>query len=66
MSETEINNIFKAIHVTPPGCTRARKDVAIGDLLEGSDDAVDDVIEDSLRNEIRRVLKSLSPAKQNY
>ena len=37
------------------------EDVAMGDLLEGSDDTDDDVMKDSLRNEIRRVLKSLSP-----
>lgn len=30
------------------------EDVAMGDLLEGSDDTDDDVMKDSLRNEIRR------------
>jgi RNA polymerase primary sigma factor len=37
------------------------EDVAMGDLLEGSDDTDEDVMKDSLRAEIRRVLKSLSP-----
>ncbi|HMR82000.1 MAG TPA: sigma-70 family RNA polymerase sigma factor, partial [Niabella sp.] len=37
------------------------EDVAMGDLLEGGSDTDDDVMKDSLRNEIRRVLKSLSP-----
>lgn len=32
----------------------------MGDLLEGASDTDDDVMKDSLRNEIRRILKSLS------
>jgi len=59
MSETEINNIFQSN--TRHTSLDAPEDVAMGDLLEGSDDTDDDVMKDSLRNEIRRVLKSLSP-----
>jgi RNA polymerase primary sigma factor len=33
----------------------------MGDLLEGGSDTDEDVMKDSLREEIRRVLKSLSP-----
>jgi DNA-directed RNA polymerase, sigma subunit (sigma70/sigma32) len=33
----------------------------MGDLLTGSNDTDDTVIQDSLREEIRRILKSLSP-----
>jgi RNA polymerase primary sigma factor len=32
------------------------EDVAMGDLLEGSDDTDEDVMKDSLREEIKRVL----------
>ena len=64
MSETEINNIFQS---------NTRHTVALMHLytkqkmwqwaiyLEGSDDTDEDVMKDSLREEIKRVLKSLSP-----
>src|SRR5919112_934460 len=63
MSETEINNIFQSNtrHSSLDAPVHEAEDVAMGDLLEGSDDTDDDVMKDSLRNEIRRVLKSLSP-----
>ena len=37
------------------------EDVSMGDLLTGSNDTDDSVIQDSLREEIKRILKSLSP-----
>jgi len=55
MSETEIR------HTSLDAPVHEAEDVAMGDLLEGSEDTDDDVMKDSLRNEIRRVLKSLSP-----
>ena len=63
MSETEINNIFQSNtrHTSLDAPVHEAEDVAMGDLLEGSDDTDDEVMKDSLRNEIRRVLKSLSP-----
>ncbi len=63
MSETEINNIFQSNtrHTSLDAPVHEAEDVAMGDLLEGSDDTDDNVMKDSLRNEIRRVLKSLSP-----
>jgi RNA polymerase primary sigma factor len=63
MSETEINNIFQSNtrHTSLDAPVHEAEDVAMGDLLEGGDDTDDDVMKDSLRNEIRRVLKSLSP-----
>src|SRR6478672_6085826 len=63
MSETEINNIFQSNtrHTSLDAPVHEAEDVAMGDLLEGNDDTDDDVMKDSLRNEIRRVLKSLSP-----
>jgi len=63
MSETEINNIFQSNtrHTSLDAPVHEAEDVAMGDLLEGGDDTDDNVMKDSLRNEIRRVLKSLSP-----
>ena len=63
MSETEINNIFQSNtrHSSLDAPVHEAEDVAMGDLLEGGDDTDDDVMKDSLRAEIRRVLKSLSP-----
>jgi RNA polymerase primary sigma factor len=61
--ETEINNIFQSNtrHSSLDAPVHEAEDVAMGDLLEGGDDTDDDVMKDSLRAEIRRVLKSLSP-----
>ncbi len=63
MSETEINNIFQSNtrHTSLDAPVHEAEDVAMGDLLQGGDVTDDDVIKDSLRAEIRRVLKSLSP-----
>src|SRR5580765_1328321 len=63
MSETEINNIFQSNtrHSSLDAPVHEAEDVAMGDLLQGGDDTEDDVMKDSLRAEIRRVLKSLSP-----
>jgi RNA polymerase primary sigma factor len=63
MSETEINNIFQSNtrHTSLDAPVHEAEDVAMGDLLQGGDDTDEDVMHDSLRNEIRRVLKSLSP-----
>jgi RNA polymerase primary sigma factor len=63
MSETEINNIFQSNtrHTSLDAPVHEAEDVAMGDLLEGGAETDDDVMKDSLRNEIRRVLKSLSP-----
>ena len=65
MSETEINNIFQSNtrHTSLDAPVHEAEDVAMGDLLEGGDDTDDDVMKDSLRNEIRRVLKSLVPER---
>lgn len=63
MSETEINNIFQSNtrHTSLDAPVHEAEDVAMGDLLEGGDDTDDEVMKDSLREEIKRVLKSLSP-----
>jgi len=62
MSETEITNIFTSNtrHTSLDAPVHEAEDVAMGDLLEGSNDTDDDVMKDSLRNEIRRILRSLS------
>ena len=63
MSETEINNIFQSNtrHTSLDAPVHEAEDVAMGDLLKGGDETDEDVMKDSLREEIRRVLKSLSP-----
>ncbi|TBR18148.1 MAG: RNA polymerase sigma factor RpoD/SigA [Chitinophagaceae bacterium] len=63
MSETEINNIFQSNtrHTSLDAPVHEAEDVAMGDLLAGSSETDEDVMKDSLRNEIRRILKSLSP-----
>ena len=63
MSETEINNIFQSNtrHTSLDAPVHEAEDVAMGDLLKGGDETDMDVMKDSLREEIRRVLKSLSP-----
>ena len=63
MSETEINNIFQSNtrHSSLDAPVHEAEDVAMGDLLKGASETDEDVMHDSLRNEIRRVLKSLSP-----
>ena len=63
MSETEINNIFQSNtrHTSLDAPVHEAEDVAMGDLLKGADETDEDVMHDSLKNEIRRVMKSLSP-----
>ena len=63
MSETEINNIFQSNtrHTSLDAPVHEAEDVAMGDLLEGGSHTDEDVMKDSLREEIKRVLKSLSP-----
>ncbi len=62
MSETEITNIFTSNtrHTSLDAPVHEAEDVAMGDLLEGASDTDEDVMKDSLRNEIRRILRSLS------
>lgn len=62
MSETEIANIFSSNtrHTSLDAPVHEAEDVAMGDLLEGSNDTDDDVMKDSLKVEIQRILKSLS------
>jgi RNA polymerase primary sigma factor len=63
MSETEINNIFQSNtrHTSLDAPVHEAEDVAMGDLLKGGAETDEDVMHDSLKNEISRVLKSLSP-----
>jgi len=63
MSETEIANIFvtNSRHTSLDAPVHEAEDVNMGDLLAGANDTDDSVIQDSLREEIRRILKSLSP-----
>lgn len=63
MSETEINNIFQSNsrHTSLDAPIHETEDVAMGDLLPGSDNTDSTVMQESLRTEIKRVLKSLSP-----
>ncbi len=62
MSETEITNIFSSNtrHTSLDAPVHEAEDVAMGDLLEGSNDTDDDVMKDSLKAEIKRILKSLT------
>jgi RNA polymerase primary sigma factor len=62
MSETEVTNIFtsNSRHTSLDAPVHEAEDVAMGDLLAGGADTDDDVMRDSLRTEIRRILKSLS------
>jgi RNA polymerase primary sigma factor len=63
MSETELSNIFTSNtrHASLDAPVTDSEDVSMGELLEGSNDTDDTVMQDSLRNEIFRILKSLSP-----
>ncbi len=63
MSETELSNIFTSNtrHASLDAPVTDSEDVSMGELLEGSNDTDDNVMQDSLRNEIFRILKSLSP-----
>lgn len=63
MSETELSNIFTSNtrHASLDAPVTDSEDVSMGELLEGSNDTDNGVMQDSLRNEIFRILKSLSP-----
>ena len=63
MSQTEVNNIFQSNtrHTSLDAPINQAEDVAMGDLLQGSDETDEGIMQDSLRDEIRRILKSLSP-----
>jgi len=63
MSETELSNIFTSNtrHASLDAPVTDSEDVSMGELLEGSNDTDNEVMQDSLRNEIFRILKSLSP-----
>ena len=63
MSQTEVNNIFQSNtrHTSLDAPVNQAEDVAMGDLLQGSDETDEGIMQDSLRDEIRRILKSLSP-----
>ncbi len=63
MNESDINTIFQSNsrHMSLDAPVHEAEDVAMRDLLKGGDVTDDDVMHDSLREEIRRVLQSLSP-----
>lgn len=63
MSETELSNIFTSNtrHASLDAPVTDSEDVSMGELLAGSNDTDNTVMQDSLRNEIFRILKSLSP-----
>jgi RNA polymerase primary sigma factor len=63
ISQTEVNNIFQSNkrHTSLDAPVNQTEDVAMGDLLEGSEETDEGIMKDSLRDEIRRILKSLSP-----
>jgi RNA polymerase primary sigma factor len=63
MSESELSNIFTSNtrHASLDAPVTDSEDVSMGELLEGSNDTDSDVMHDSLRDEIARILKSLSP-----
>jgi RNA polymerase primary sigma factor len=63
MSQTEVTNIFQSNtrHTSLDAPVNSAEDVAMGDLLQGPDETDEGIMQDSLRDEIRRILKSLSP-----
>jgi len=63
MNENDINTIFQSNsrHMSLDAPVHEAEDVAMRDLLQGGEVTDDDVMHDSLREEILRVLKSLSP-----
>ncbi len=63
MSQTEVNNIFQSNtrHTSLDAPVNQTEDMAMGDLLQGTDETDDGIMQDSLRDEIRRILKALSP-----
>lgn len=63
MSETDIASIIvtNVRHTSLDAPVHEAEDLSMGDLLTGSNDTDENVIQDSLREEIKRILKSLSP-----
>jgi len=63
MSQSELANIFtsNSRHASLDAPVTDSEDVSMGELLEGSNDTDEEVMQDSLREEISRILKSLSP-----
>ncbi len=63
MNETDINTIFQSNsrHMSLDAPVHEAEDVAMRDLLKGGEVTDDEVMHDSLKEEIRRVLQSLSP-----
>lgn len=63
MKASDINTIFQSNsrHTSLDAPVHEAEDVAMGDLLKGGEVTDSDVMQDSLREEILRVLKSLSP-----
>lgn len=63
MNEKDINTIFQSNsrHMSLDAPVHEAEDVAMRDLLKGGEVTDDDVMHDSLREEILRVLQSLSP-----
>ncbi|NCX95019.1 MAG: RNA polymerase sigma factor RpoD/SigA [Chitinophagia bacterium] len=62
MPEQDINSIFSGStrHTSLDAPLHDTEDVAMGDLLEGGDETDEEVMRNSLKEEISRVLKSLS------
>jgi RNA polymerase primary sigma factor len=63
MSENDIASIIvtNVRHTSLDAPMHESEDLSMGDLLTGANDTDETVIQDSLREEIRRILKSLSP-----
>src|SRR5699024_1000238 len=63
MNEKDINTIFQSNsrHMSLDAPVHEAEDVSMRDLLKGGEVTDDDVMHDSLREEILRVLQSLSP-----
>ncbi|HMN32711.1 MAG TPA: RNA polymerase sigma factor RpoD/SigA [Chitinophagaceae bacterium] len=63
MSETDISSIIvtNVRHTSLDAPVHEAEDLSMGDLLTGANDTDESVIQDSLRAEIKRILKSLSP-----
>ena len=63
MSENDIASIIvtNVRHTSLDAPVHEAEDLSMGDLLTAANDTDENVIQDSLREEIRRILKSLSP-----
>ncbi len=63
MAETDVTSIMvtNSRHQSLDAPVHDADDLSMGDLLTGANDTDESVIQDSLRAEIKRILKSLSP-----